>query len=245
MNYIKQLNEFYSTLDYKPLPANAIAVYTILLQIANRTGWIDKFKVANPILMSKCDLDMQKFIRARNKLINQGYITYLKGKNQTDAPIYSIIKLYKDKTDDIANNIANDIADNIADDIANNKANDNINKQNKTKLKKKNIKKENAKPTLEEIKYYVQEKKLNVDADYFYNYFTAGNWIDSKGNEVKNWKQKLITWSNHNKPIVNEPINKPTFTAIDTSQLTAEEYSKLLKKEITIEELIEKGRVNV
>jgi len=137
MNYIKQLNEFYSTLDYKPLPANSIAIYTLLLQIANRTGWIDKFKVANTILMSKSDLDMQKLIRARNKLINQGYITYLKGKNQTEAPTYSIIQLYNDK----ANNIADDIANNIADNIADNMANNTINKQNETKQ----IKKENQK----------------------------------------------------------------------------------------------------
>lgn len=129
MNYIKQLNEFYSTLDYKPLSANSIAIYFVLLQVANKTGWIDRFKVANTVLMSKCDLNMQKLIRARNNLINQGYITYLKGKNQNDAPIYSIIKLY----DDIANNRTNDIVDNIANNIADNITNDTINKQNKTK----------------------------------------------------------------------------------------------------------------
>lgn len=129
MNYIKQLNEFYSTLDYKPLSANSIAIYFVLLQVANKTGWIDKFKVANTVLMSKCDLNMQKLIRARNSLINQGYIKYLKGKNQNDAPIYSVIKLYDDTAKNRTNNIANDIADNITDDT--------INKQNKTKQNKK------------------------------------------------------------------------------------------------------------
>lgn len=132
MNYIKQLNEFYSTLDYKPLSANSIAIYFILLQVANKTGWIDKFKVANTVLMSKCDLNMQKLIRARTSLINQGYIQYSKGKNQNDAPIYRIIKLY----DDIANNRTNNIADNIANNIADNMTNDTINKQNKTKQNK-------------------------------------------------------------------------------------------------------------
>lgn len=52
-------------------------------------------------------------------------------------------------------------------------------------------------PTLEEIKKYIKEKQLSVDANRFYTYFTEGNWIDSKGNKVKNWKQKLITWSSH------------------------------------------------
>lgn len=129
MNYIKQLNEFYSTLDYKPLNAEAISIYFCLLQIANKTGWVDQFRVANNVLMSKCDIDMKKLIRARNNLINKGYITYIKGKNQSEAPIYSIIKLYNDIADYIANDIPNDIANGIA----NGKANGTINKQNKTK----------------------------------------------------------------------------------------------------------------
>ena len=50
-------------------------------------------------------------------------------------------------------------------------------------------------PSLEDIKKYVAEKQLKVNAEYFYNYFTEGNWIDSKGNKVKNWKQKILTWN--------------------------------------------------
>ena len=38
-----------------------------------------------------------------------------------------------------------------------------------------------------------------MDADRFYRYFTTPNdkgetWVDSKGNKVKNWKQKMLTW---------------------------------------------------
>lgn len=55
------------------------------------------------------------------------------------------------------------------------------------------------KPTLEEIKDYCLNVRHNkVDYQYFYDYFTEGNWIDSKGNKVKNWKQKIITWEKHN-----------------------------------------------
>ena len=54
-------------------------------------------------------------------------------------------------------------------------------------------------PTLEEVKAYATENNLNVDADKFYRYFTTPNdkgetWVDSKGNKVKNWKQKMLTW---------------------------------------------------
>lgn len=53
-------------------------------------------------------------------------------------------------------------------------------------------------PTLEEINQYIKEKELQVDGKQFYDYFSEGNWIDSKGNKVKNWKQKLLTWNKFN-----------------------------------------------
>ena len=135
MNYIKQLNEFYSTLDYKPLTAEAISIYFMLLQIANKTGWIDKFRVANTILMSKCNIDKQKMIRARNNLISQGYILYWKGKNQAEAPMYSIVKLYRNTPNDTPNNTPNDTPSNTPSNTPNNTPNDTINKQNKTETK--------------------------------------------------------------------------------------------------------------
>ena len=53
-------------------------------------------------------------------------------------------------------------------------------------------------PTLEDIEAYISDRNLNVDAKKFYDYFDAGDWLDSKGKPVRSWKQKLITWSNNN-----------------------------------------------
>lgn len=136
MNYIKQLNEFYSTLDYKPLTAEAISIYYMLLQIANKTGWIDQFRVANTVLLNKCNISKSKLERARNKLISQGYILYSKGKNQTEAPIYSIVQLYSDTPDDTPNDTPNNTPDDTPDGTPNGTPNDTINKQNKTKQNK-------------------------------------------------------------------------------------------------------------
>jgi len=49
-------------------------------------------------------------------------------------------------------------------------------------------------PTLQEVESYVKEKSLQVDPEFFFEYFTVGKWIDSRGNHVKNWKQKILTW---------------------------------------------------
>lgn len=70
----------------------------------------------------------------------------------------------------------------------------NINNLNNKYIYRKKFKK----PTLEEIKDYCLNVRHNkVDYQYFYDFFTEGNWIDSKGNKVRNWKQKIITWEKH------------------------------------------------
>lgn len=52
-------------------------------------------------------------------------------------------------------------------------------------------------PTLEEVEDYCKERNSSVDPKQFYEYFNTGNWIDSKGQKVKNWKQKIITWEKY------------------------------------------------
>ena len=54
-------------------------------------------------------------------------------------------------------------------------------------------------PTLEEIEAYCKERNNNVDAKYFFDYYSEGKWVDAKGNKVKNWKQKIITWEKSSK----------------------------------------------
>ena len=49
-------------------------------------------------------------------------------------------------------------------------------------------------PTLEEVRAYCQERKNDVDPQKFFDYFSASDWVDSKGKPVRNWKQKIITW---------------------------------------------------
>ena len=63
--------------------------------------------------------------------------------------------------------------------------------------KSKKTRKQFTPPTLEEVQAYCLERKNNVDAKKFYDYFTASDWYDSKGNKVKSWKQKIITWENN------------------------------------------------
>lgn len=67
--------------------------------------------------------------------------------------------------------------------------------KDKEYIKEKVIKKKNFEPpTLEEVKAYCIERGNDVDPKRFHDYYSAGDWKDGKGNPVKNWKQKLLTW---------------------------------------------------
>ena len=54
-------------------------------------------------------------------------------------------------------------------------------------------------PTLEEVEAYAASRQSTVDPRRFFEYFNTPDaqgrsWRDSKGNPVKNWKQKFLTW---------------------------------------------------
>lgn len=87
-----------------------------------------------------------------------------------------------------------------------------------------------SKPTLEEVENYCKERNNNVDPKKFYDYYEVNNWIDNKGNKVRNWKQKVITWEKHNPDNIELPswFNKDIkASATDEEQ---EEMKNILKE---------------
>ena len=65
------------------------------------------------------------------------------------------------------------------------------------KNEKNNSKCKFVPPSFDDVQKYISEKKLNISAQQFLDYYTEGNWIDAKGNKVKNWKQKALTWNKY------------------------------------------------
>ena len=70
---------------------------------------------------------------------------------------------------------------------------DPINNIKENNIKENNIKEKFSPPTFEEVKEYFASRNLDeVWAKKFYDYYSAGNWIDGKGQKIKSWKQKVI-----------------------------------------------------
>lgn len=81
-------------------------------------------------------------------------------------------------------------------------------------------------PTLEEIQAYCKQRNNNVDAQRFYDYYTRNDWKDSKGNKVKNWKQKVITWEKHDSAPVKTDDYKPM-----TEDKMSDEFKKHMEED--------------
>ena len=79
-----------------------------------------------------------------------------------------------------------------------------ITSDNKGKEIKKKKKKENnifIPPKLQDVIDYCNERNNGVDAKRFYDSYEVADWIDSKGEPVKNWKQKIINVWEKNKDL--------------------------------------------
>lgn len=60
---------------------------------------------------------------------------------------------------------------------------------------------------IEVIDYFNQNGYSNESAIKAFNYYETGNWKDGKGNQVKNWKQKMQSvWFKEDNKI--KPVNK-------------------------------------
>ncbi len=234
MDYIKQLNAFWRLLPNNPLSSNAVCLYVYLLSKDNEFCWKKEFTVPNLIICGSISLSRQALDRARNELIQKGYIKYKKGiSNQ--AGKYVIVSF--DTQNDTQESLSVDFVtqDNTQDDTQDNTQGGHevstLNKLNKTKLNnklnKKNIKKfgeyENVK--LDDEQY---EKLLNeFPNDYEKRIQSLDGYIQSTG---KKYKDHLATIRNWARKEGYKKLEKVEYKAIDTEGLTDEEYERLLRE---------------
>ena len=73
-------------------------------------------------------------------------------------------------------------------------------------------------PKYEEVLEYAKEKGREDIAKEFFDYFTVGEWVDSKGNKVLNWKQKFLTWCGKNAKKTDDKPAKPRYGTFDPTE---------------------------
>jgi hypothetical protein len=85
--------------------------------------------------------------------------------------------------------------------------------ERKKDKKGKKDKKEFIKPSIEEVKQYFKENRFKEEvAIKMFNSYDVADWIDSKGNQIKNWKQKAINvWFKDENKTENKQTKKFTY----------------------------------
>lgn len=171
-------------------------MYFFAIEHCNRLGWKEKFGFPTSMVMDAISIkSYNTFIKTLNELVETGFITMVeKSKNQYSSNIIALSK------NDKANNKALDKAmikhstkqvestvqsiDSIDIPIYNN-----TNLQSTRKPRTVF-----TPPTLDDVISYFKEKGYTeVAAKKAFEYYSAGDWKDSKGNQVKNWKQKMLS----------------------------------------------------
>lgn len=161
----------------------------------------------NKYFASLYKVSIQTISGCIKQLIDCGYITseikYKENSKEVESRILKIIDNFNTPTRNFEGGreeiLNTPLKENFKDNITS------IN--NIREIKKK---KSFTPPTIEEVKAYCEERKNNVDYKYFYDYYSSGNWKDKKGDPVKNWKQRIITWerNNQNKNYNSNPVKE-------------------------------------
>ena len=117
------------------------------------------------------------------------------------------------------------------------------NRRQKTKTEDKDNDKDVGKgakappPRFEDVLSYAEERGIPSLAKPFFDYFSAGDWIDSKGQPVRNWKQKFLTWESkeREKGTTAQPGKKPGYNVQhhdgDLSELQKAAVRRMLGEE--------------
>ena len=186
----------------------------ILTEIDSLDMGEDGCWASNKYIADFCQCSETKVSTAISKLIERGYL-YVKSFDGRQRVLKSRLSNFERQT------LKNRKAD------SQNLKQSNTSNNTKNNTKKKDIepkRKRFTPPTLEEVKAYCLERKNNVDPQKFYDYFSASDWVDSKGNKVKNWKQKVITWEGHSNQRKDNKTYGANGIAIDQSKDDLDAY---------------------
>ena len=176
-----------------------------------------KYDFENGIIFIKNVFKFQKGMIKNKKIM---FICLIKNYQMVKTEFWQdFFSLYGN--DEIINEFINDnINKEIKDLIINKKSNETkktktpiaVNEECELELKNHNQNVNNeskskrfVKPTLDEVKQYCTERKNNIDAERFINYYEANGWKIGK-NAMKDWKACVRTWEGNSKQS-NKPIS--------------------------------------
>src|SRR5699024_6472912 len=139
MNYLKEINAFHARQETEPLTIAAAYLWSVLMDINNRSGWREQISVAATLMCAKTSLKEGAFKRARKELQEKGYIQD-KSQRANRAGMYQMISLrnHKEATREVNGDGTHDDSSDYSVDHSNDCTNAPLFKLNDTKQKENN-----------------------------------------------------------------------------------------------------------
>lgn len=159
-------------------------------------------------LSQKCNMSVRSVRTAINHLKSTGELTC------TSTQRYTLIKVLKWGDFQGLGDAGDTLIDTLSDKRPTNdrQATDKRPTTNKNEKNDKKVRNIFRKPSVEEIRSYISEHGLNVDADYFYDYYESNGWTVGKSH-MKSWQSTLNNWNRREKkkPSDHVVIDKPSY----------------------------------
>lgn len=203
MTYIDLLNDFNQWLESNALPCSSQLMYFRLLNVFNRAGWPEYVQVDNLRMMIMTGVEStHAIVRARDKLVEAGFITFQKGKKGCPNRYY-LKKQCKNVTISVTESVTENDTISVTESVTTNGT------HIKTKTKTKNNTpvlpngntvptKKFSPPSVDEVRAYCQERQNCVDPQRFVDFYTSNGWKVGK-NSMKDWKAAVRTWEGKEK----------------------------------------------
>lgn len=149
-------------------------------------------------------LTIQQIRTAIKKLKSTNELT-IKTTNQYSIITVNNYDLYQQVTNELTNELTNEqptnnqrVTTNNKEIINNNNNNNNNELINNYCYRDKNKNKNFIIPLIEEIQNYCIERKNNISAEQFYDYYSSKGWMIGR-NKMKDWKAAVRTWERNQK----------------------------------------------
>ena len=121
MTYIDYLNEFNRWLESGNLPGGSQLMYFKLLNVFNRAGWPEYVQVDNLRMMLMIGVESkQAVVRARDKLMEAGFIEFQKGKKGSPNRYY-LGKRSHNVTENATKNVTVPVPVSVTENVTHNK----------------------------------------------------------------------------------------------------------------------------
>lgn len=167
-------------------PSHA-AIYFFAIEHCNRLGWKEKFGLPSYMTMEAIGIKKhQTYSKYFNDLIEYKFFNLIeKSKNQYSSNIISLVNAMP------KNGQALDKA-NIKHRA---KLGSSLVTIDKQKNKEQRTKRQSFSPPniLEVIEYFNEKGYTEEAGKKAFEFYAIGDWKDSRGNKVKNWKQKMLS----------------------------------------------------